>query len=105
MVDAPAMKEYLVQFCIRHLDFRLGELDSILELSGVAPAACYDREAVNLQRDSAVDPLHHGRMPPLTLQKRELNRFMQSLSEHEKEVLRHGSESIDVVHPKERRDD
>ena len=43
-------------------------------------------EAVNLQRDSAVDPLHHGRMPPLTLQKRELNRFMQSLSEHEKEV-------------------
>ena len=27
------------------------------------------------------------------------------LREHEKEVLRHGSESIDVVHPMERRDD
>lgn len=27
------------------------------------------------------------------------------LREHEKEVLRHGSETIDVVHPEERRDD
>lgn len=27
------------------------------------------------------------------------------LREHEKEVLRHGTESIDVVHPQERRDD
>ena len=56
---------------------------TILSTPAIPPALS---EAVNLQRDSAPDPSHHGHAPPLTLQKRELGRFMQRLSEFEKEA-------------------
>eukprot|EP00975_Prorocentrum_lima_P021589 4550025-Prorocentrum_lima.AAC.1 len=42
-----AMVLYLLQFVHRHLDFRLAELDALLQMSGCDPGDVYDRAAVD----------------------------------------------------------
>jgi len=39
---------FLVHFVHRHLDFRLPEFDTLLEMHGLSVSQCYDRELVNL---------------------------------------------------------
>ena len=40
-------------------------------------------KAVDVQRDGALDPTQHGQSRPITLQKRELNRFLDGIKEYE----------------------
>ena len=49
-------------------------------------------KAVDLQRDGATDPLQKGRDPPLTLQKRELNRFLEGVKEYEAAQLKRAAQ-------------
>ena len=39
------MPRYLLQLIHQHLDFRLAELDALLEMAGVEPRSAYDRAA------------------------------------------------------------
>ncbi|KDO21217.1 hypothetical protein SPRG_13717 [Saprolegnia parasitica CBS 223.65] len=52
------MKEYLVFFVHRHLDFRFPELDALLTMQSLDPTACYSRDANPLS-----SPLVHIKLP------------------------------------------
>ncbi|OQR83483.1 tRNA guanosine-2'-O-methyltransferase [Achlya hypogyna] len=52
------MKEYLVFFVHRHLDFRFPELDALLTMQSLSPTECYSREANPLS-----SPLVHIKLP------------------------------------------
>ena len=47
------------------------------------PVTADINKAVDIQRDFAADPAQQGKAPPLTLQKKELNRFIESITEFE----------------------